>query len=244
MNRLMSTAMAGANAAMARQEMHAHNLANASTPGFRADISALQAEAQANRQPGAPAKDAFAGADFAPGPITQTGGNLDIAINGKGWIAVEGRDGREAYTRNGGLQVGASGVLQTINGLNVLSDGGPIAIPANASVRIASDGTVSALPEGQSNAVINVGRIKLVNPPEQDLARSSDGLFRLRNGGSAPLDDALRVATGSIEGSNVNVVEELVGMIALARQFELHMKMMQNTEAGERDAARLLSIQS
>lgn len=244
MDKLIYTAMTGAKFALARQDTHAQNLANASTPGYRAESSAFRAVPLSGSPTRVFVLDSTTGADFSPGTITQTGRNLDIAMNGKGWIAVEGRDGREAYTRNGGFQVSAEGTLQTASGLNVLSDGGPLSLPANAAIRIETDGTVSALPAAQPNAVVNAGRIKLVNPPVADLVRSSDGLFRLRNGGASPLDETLRVAPGAIEGSNVNVVESLVGMIAVARQFELQMKLLQNADANEREAARLLSIQS
>lgn len=244
MDKLIYTAMTGAKFALARQDTHAQNLANTSTPGYRAESSAFRAVPLAGSPTRVFVLDSTTGADFTPGTITQTGRNLDVAMNGKGWFAVEGRDGREAYTRNGGFQVSAEGMLQTAGGLNVLSDGGPMSIPANAAIRIETDGTVSALPAAQPSSVINVGRIKLVDPPSADLARSADGLFRLKNGGTAPADDTLRIASGAIEGSNVNVVESLVGMIAVARQFELQMKLLQHAEANEREASRLLSIQS
>jgi len=242
MDKLIYTAMTGAKVAMARQDSLAQNLANASTPGYRAESTAFRAVPLAGSPTRVFALETTTGADFAPGPITQTGRNLDIALTGKGWIAVEGRDGQEAYTRNGGFQVSAEGILQTAGGLNVLSDGGPMAIPAGAEIRIESDGTVSALPSAQGNTVINVGRIKLVNPPEAQLARSADGLFRMRGGGNAPFDEVLRIAPGAIEGSNVNAVEALVGMITVARQFDMHMKLLQNAEGNAQQASRLLSV--
>jgi flagellar basal-body rod protein FlgF len=229
--------------ALARQDTLAQNLANASTPGYRAQSAAFRAVPLASSPTRVFALESTAGADFSSGPITQTGRNLDIALNGAGWIAVEGRDGREAYTRNGSFQVSAEGILQTASGLNVLSDGGPMAIPAGAAIRIETDGTVSALPVAQANAVISVGRIKLVNPPAADLARSADGLFRMKNGGAAPFDETLRIAPGAIEGSNVNVVEALVGMIEVARQFDLQMKLLQNADSNGQQASRLLAVQ-
>jgi flagellar basal-body rod protein FlgF len=244
MDKLIYTAMAGAKVAMTRQDSLAQNLANASTPGYRAESTAFRAVPLSGSPTRVFVLETTTGADFSPGPMMQTGRNLDIAVNGKGWIAVEGRDRREAYTRDGGFQVSAEGILQTAGGLNVLSDGGPMAIPADAAVRIESDGTVSAVPAAQPTSVITVGRIKLVNPPDAQLTRSADGLFRMKNGATASFDERLRVAPGAIEGSNVNVVEALVGMIAVARQFEMHMKLLQNAEGNEQQASRLLSIQS
>jgi flagellar basal-body rod protein FlgF len=244
MDKLIYTAMTGARVAMARQDSLAQNLANASTTGYRAETTAFRAVPLSGSPTRVFALESTTGADFSPGPMMQTGRNLDIAVNGKGWIAVEGRDGREAYTRDGGFQLSAEGMLQTAGGLNVLSDGGPMAIPAGAAIRIESDGTVSALPAAQPQSVITVGRIKLVNPPDAQLARSADGLFRMKNGATAPFDETLRVAPGAIEGSNVNVVEALVGMIAVARQFEMNMKLLQNAEGNEQQASRLLSVQS
>lgn len=244
MDKLAYTAMTGARMALARQDTLAQNLANVSTPGYRAETVAFRAVPLVGSPTRVFALESTTGADFAPGVITLTGRNLDVAVNGRGWIAVEGRDGREAYTRNGSLQVSAEGILQTAGGLNVLSDGGPLAIPAGAAIRIAADGTVSALPAAQPNAVISVGRIKLVDPQPSSLSRSDDGLFRMRDGGAAPVDEGQRLAPGAIEGSNVNVVEALVGMISVARQFDLQMKLMQHAEGNEQQASRLLSIQT
>ena len=243
MDKLIYTAMSGAKMALARQDTLAQNLANVSTPGYRAESTAFRAVPLAGSPTRVFALETTTGADFSSGPIMQTGRNLDIALNGPGWIAVEGRDGREAYTRNGSFQVSAEGILQTAGGLNVLSDGGPMAIPASAAIRIETDGTVSALPAAQPNAVISVGRIKLVNPPTAELTRSPDGLFRMKNGGGAQFDETLRVAPGAIEGSNVNAVEALVGMIEVARQFDLQMKLLQNAEGNAQQASRLLAVQ-
>jgi flagellar basal-body rod protein FlgF len=245
MDKLIYVAMTGAKNLMLRQDTVAHNLANLNTPGFRAELSAYRsAPAIGDGQPTRVfAVDSTTGSDFTPGPMQQTGRSLDVALQGEGWITVQGDDGAEGYTRHGSLQVGADGTLQASNGHTVLGDGGPIAIPADHDITIAKDGTISATPAGKSPAnSIVVGRLKLVNPPQADLVRGGDGLFRLRDGQSAEVDPNVRLVAGAVEGSNVNAVDAMVDMISLARQFDMQMKMLQNAEANERTAAQVFSV--
>ena len=183
------------------------------------------------------------GADLTPGPVESTGRALDVAVQGPGWIAVQASDGREAYTRAGSLETAASGVLQTSAGHAVLGEGGPISVPPEHRIEIARDGTVSAIPEGRPLSAVQVlGRIKLVNPPAANLERGADGLFRTRDGAPAPADPEVALAAGALEGSNVNAAEALVGMIGVARQFELHMKLVAQAEDNARRAASLLNV--
>lgn len=242
MDKLIYTAMTGAKYAMSRQDTHAQNLANATTIGYRAETAAYRAVPLEGSPTRVFVLDASTGADLTPGPVKQTGRGLDIALQGAGWIAIEGRDGREAYTRNGSLQVSPAGILTTDGGLPVLSDGGPLAVPPDSTIRISQDGTVSAISAARPGAVQGAGRLKLVNPPPADLVKSPDGLFRTRSGAPAQVDEAVRLSPGALEGSNVNVVESLVGMIALARQFDLQMKLLQNAETNGRESQRLLSV--
>lgn len=244
MDKLIYVAMTGAKQVMLRQDNVANNLANVDTPGFRAQMSAFRATPALGD--GLPSRiftvESSPSADFSPGPIRQTGRVLDIALQGPGWIAVQDADGGEAYSREGSLQIDANGALLTSSGRQVLSDAGPISIPADHVITIADDGTVSATPSGQGAAnSIAVGRIKLVNPPESDLRRGDDGLFRLANGEPAPADETTRIASGALEGSNVSAVDALVSMIALAREFEMQMKMLQTAETNAREATRVLS---
>ncbi|MCS7101497.1 MAG: flagellar basal-body rod protein FlgF, partial [Burkholderiaceae bacterium] len=215
MDRVIYTGMAAAKHLLHRQETLANNLANANTTGFRAELVALRAVPLRGQEAGTRVAtvETTLGADFTPGPMIATGRDLDVAIQGAGWLAVQAPDGGEAYTRNGSLQVAADGTLTLPNGLPVLGEGGPLVVPANASVTVAPDGTVSARVAGQA-AVNAVGRLKLVNPPTEALVKGTDGLFRLRGGEAADADPNVRVAAGTLEGSNVNVVEAMVGMIA------------------------------
>jgi flagellar basal-body rod protein FlgF len=242
MDRLIYTSMTGAKHLFNRQAVLANNLANASTNGFRADLVAQRAVPTQGGAPGARifSLETTTGSDLTPGPMLATGRALDVAVQGSGWIAVQGFDGNEAYTRAGNLQVTVDGTLTLPNGLPVLGDGGPITVPADATLQIAADGTISAK-TANSPTVNQVGRLKLVNPEGNALVKSLDGLFRTRNGDPADTDPNVRVADGTLEGSNVNVVEAMVGMIAAARQFEMQMKMLAVAEQNEQKAGSLLS---
>jgi flagellar basal-body rod protein FlgF len=174
--------------------------------------------------------------------VQQTGNPLDVAVSGPGWIAVQGLDGNEAYTRSGSFQVGADGSLRTQSGYPVNGDGGPILVPPNAAVTIGADGTVTAKVGNQPPA--QAGRIKLVNPPATEMQKGTDGLIRMQNGNPAPADPNVKLVDGAVEGSNVNVVEAMVGMIAISRQFEVQMKLMQTQETNEQKSSQLLSMKS
>jgi flagellar basal-body rod protein FlgF len=218
-----------------------HNLANVSTNGFRAELAAFRAVPV--RGDGASSRvyalESTVGYSTAPGVVQTTGRPLDVAVKGNGWLAVQALDGTEAYTRAGALEVNAEGVLSDLQGRPVVGDGGPLTIPANAEVEVASDGTVSAKVGRERPQPL--GRLKLVTP-EAPLQRGTDGLFRAAEGDLAA-DPTARVQSGALEGSNVNAVESMVAMIAAARQFEQQMKALQTAEQKEQSATKLLTPQ-
>lgn len=245
MDRLIYTAMSGASHTMQQQATVSQNLSNVNTPGYRAVISAFRAVPLVGD--GLPTRafvvDSTAGADFSPGVMQPTGRNLDIAVQGRGWIAVQLENGSEAYTRNGSFHVTPEGILQTRTGLNVAGDTGLITIPPNTEVTVAKDGTISTVPTGlPPNQVVVVGRIKLVNPPEAQMVRGDDGLFRTKDGKPAVADIGVTVAPGSLESSNVNTIEAMVNMITLARQFDMQMKMLQSADSNAKQASQLLNM--
>ena len=245
MDRLIYTAMTGANAAAHRQAVLANNLANASTNGFRAELSSFRAVPV--RGDGAStrvmAAEATAGYLDTPGPPQRTGRSMDAMAVGKAWFAAQALDGTESYTRNGSFEVSPDGSLLTSTGLQVLSDGGaPITVPANAIVSIGFDGNLSAKVGKQPPT--GVGRLKLVTPTaEEPIKRGEDGLFRAKSGDPLPSDPTARLQVGILEGSNVNPIETMVGMIQTARQFETQMRLLQSTESNDRSAGKLLSMQ-
>jgi flagellar basal-body rod protein FlgF len=239
MDRMIYLSMAGAKAAMQRQDVLAHNLANVSTVGFRAELAAfravpVQGDGATTR---VYALETTTGYDAAAGPVQATGRNLDVALKGNAWLSVQALDGTEAYTRAGALDLDAQGQLVTKNGLAVLGDGGPITVPPNAELSIAPDGTLSAATPGGKPTPI--GKLKLVTP-EAPLERGTDGLFRAGEG-ELVADPNARLQDGALEGSNVSAVETMVAMIAAARQFEHQMKLLQTAERQEQQAAKLLS---
>ncbi len=239
MDRMIYLSMSGAKATLQRQDILAHNLANVSTTGFRAEMAAFRAvpvlgDGASTR---VYALESTPGHSDAPGDVQTTGRALDVAVSGKSWLAVQALDGTESYTRGGALDIDAEGQLVTRSGLAVLGDGGPITVPANARIDIASDGTLSGT-VGNARPQL-LGRLKLVTP-ETPLARGTDGLFR-SNGGELDADPAARVTQGALEGSNVSAVETMIAMIAAGRQFEQQMKMLQTAEQKEQAATKLLS---
>jgi flagellar basal-body rod protein FlgF len=245
MDKLLYVAMTGAKETLRAQAANNHNLANASTTGFRADLSAFQSRAVSGAGFASRvfATHSVAGWDCTPGAHVSTGRDLDVAIQGDGFIAVQGKDGREAYTRAGDLRIDATGLLQTGTGHVVLGDNGPITVPPHASVMIASDGTISIVPQGQGpETTANVARLKLVNPPVDALERGQDGLFRTRDGTELPADAAVRVTPGALESSNVNIADAMVTMIELSRHFELQVKAMRTAEENADAAAQLLRL--
>ncbi|AKJ30972.1 flagellar basal-body rod protein FlgF [Caldimonas brevitalea] len=240
MDRMIYLSMTGAKATMQRQETLANNLANVSTVGFRAELQAFRAVPV--RGDGASTRvyalETTTGYDDSTGTLQNTGRPLDVAMQGNAWLAVQGMDGTEAYTRNGALTVAADGTLMTHNGLTVLGDGGPIQVPPNAQVSIAPDGTLGA--KTGNGPITPIGRLKMVTP-EAPLQRGADALFRAADGNELPADPNARLQDGALEGSNVSAVETMVSMIAAARQFEAQMKMLQTAERNEQSATKLLS---
>nr|MBL8412032.1 flagellar basal body rod protein FlgF [Dechloromonas sp.] len=245
MDRLIYTAMTCANHVFMKQACTANNLANASTIGFKAQEHRFRAvpvlgEAMPTR---AFVVDASVSDVMDEGPLMFTGRNLDVAVQGRGWIAVQLPDGSEAYTRAGSLDVDVTGLLQTKSGYTVAGDGGPITVPPDNRIEIAPDGTVSVVPTfGTPNNTNAIGRIKLVNPPEGDMVRGADGLFRQRSGQPAAADERVRLASGTLEGSNVNVTDAMVNLISLSRQFEMQIKMLQTADTNAQRADQLLSL--
>jgi len=183
------------------------------------------------------------GFDRSQGTLLQTGEVLDVAIDGSGWLAVQSRDGSEAYSRGGSLKVNALGLLETERGELVLGDNGPLAVPPHTAIAMAADGTVSIVPQGQGpETLAQVGRLKLVNPEPQRLEKRTDGLVRVNDDAEVETDADVKVASGFIETSNVNVASTLVDMIEYARQYDLAVRMMQTADQNATRAASLASI--
>jgi flagellar basal-body rod protein FlgF len=243
MDRLVYVAMSGAKEILNAQAVNNANLANASTVGFRADLSAFRTQqvVGAGLPSRAYATDDSVGWDTTSGMLQTTGRPLDVAIKGQGWIAVQATDGSEAYTRAGDLHVDPSGVLMTATGNPVLGDAGPVTIPPHSSIAIGHDGSVSIVAQGQpATSISTVGRIKLVNPPVAQLERGADGLFRNTGTDPVPADANVQLVPGALESSNVNVAEAMANMIELARNYEVQVKAMKAAEDNSTASAKLL----
>lgn len=240
MDRLIFTAMSGASRSLSQQQIHANNLANVNTQGFRSDLDnaisqQVNGEGYASRYMALPTQG---GVDMTPGAVHETGRNLDIAIKGDGLIALASGN-REVYTRNGQIDVSPEGDL-SINGLPVEGDNGPIVLPPFSSVSIGEDGVITIVPDdGDIAAPVDVDRIKLVNIPVSDLSKNVDG-FLVSNTAINPRDEEVMVASGHLETANVSAINEMVASIALNRQFEAQIKMMKAAEDLANSGNRLI----
>ncbi len=246
MDRSLYIAMSGAKQTLLAQSSNANNLANSQTTGFKSDFE--QFRSMPVFGPGFPSRvyamSERPGVDLTPGVLQSTGRELDVAVNGDGWITVQAKDGKEAYTRAGDLRISPEGILQTGTGLQVLGDDGPLAIPEAAKVEIGRDGSISIIPLGDnSSTLVGVGRIKLVNPKLDDLEKLNDGLLTLKSG--APVQEAdanVALVQGALESSNVNTISAMVEMIELSRNFELQVKAMKEADENSGVSAKLMQL--
>lgn len=230
MDHLIYTAMSGASRSMQQQQIHANNLSNVNTNGFRSDLDqALASQVQGSGYDSRyMVQNTFGGVNMSSGALEETGRDLDIGIVGNGLVALQ-MGNREVYTRNGHIDVSPDGDL-TINGQPVMGEGGPIVLPPFAQVSIASDGTLSILPQdGDLNAMMDVDRIKLVDVATSELSKDRNG-FLVSANGVEPRSEAVAVASKHLESSNVSAIGEMVASLSLSRSFEAQIKMMKVAE--------------
>jgi len=235
MNELLVSAMTSGTQIMQAQAINTNNLANASTDGFKAELAYISGIESGI--------GVFSAPDLSAGTIRTTGRSLDVSIDGEGWIGVMAADGSESYSRRGDLHVDAFGLLKNGVGHQIMGNDGPIALPPFTSIEVGTDGTISIQPLGQTpNTMAVVDRIKLVKLENTELGRGEDGLIRLLSGETAPADASVHLSSGSIEGSNVNAVSEMVKMIDLARRFEYQVKLMQTAEENSSTLSQIMSM--
>ncbi|MCL4720950.1 MAG: flagellar basal body rod protein FlgF [Gammaproteobacteria bacterium] len=245
MDKLIYVAMTGAREAMQSQATTSHNLANIGTTGFRALRNSLESapvpgmglptRVNTVRQP-----ETW---NAGQGATQHTGRDLDVALQGPGWLTVQDANGEQGYTRNGNLRINASGLLETATGQLVVGNGGPISLPPFETLHIGDDGQISIVPQGQTaESLVQVDRLLLVNPEPGALVRSGDGLFSLRDGSRAPPDPNVRVASGQLESSNVNAAQSLVELIEMARHYEVQIRAMKTADDNAAASASLIRL--
>ncbi|HEU4961034.1 MAG TPA: flagellar basal-body rod protein FlgF [Sphingomonas sp.] len=248
MDKLVYTAATGLRARMAAQAAIANNMANLSTPGFRADLVnfdqlTLVGQGLESRRP---TSEEVITADFKPGTVEQTGRPLDVAIAGQAWLAVQSADGTEAYTRRGDLHITATGVLETGDGFPVMGSGGPITVPPADKVQIGADGTISIKPLGSDPEapMQQIDQLKLVSPVGSKTVKGLDNLLYVEGGGTLPQDLAAKVQTGALEGSNVDMAKVLVDMIENQRAYEVQANLLKNAKDMDQGGASVMSLPS
>lgn len=252
MNQALWVAKTGLDAQQTRMSVVSNNLANTNTTGFKRDRASFEDLLyQQVRQPGGSTSQqtqlptglqlgtgvrvVATSKDFQQGNPQQTGRSLDVMVNGRGFLEVLLPDGSSAYTRDGSLQINAQGELVTNSGYPVQPG---VQIPEGAqSMTIGNDGTITVTMAGEGQAQ-EIGALTLtdfVNP--SGLQAKGENLY-LETTASGPAQNGTpglnglgSVVQGSLEGSNVNVVEELVSMIETQRAYEMNAKAISTTDA-------------
>ena len=245
MDRVVFVAGSGAKQLLLKQAVNSHNLANANTVGFQADMANFRAQmiSGAGHNSRAYMVAEGVGVSSEKGTIQATGRTLDVAVNGNGWLAVQAPDGSEGYTRAGNLSVNINGQLTTSAGHPVLGSNGPILIPEYDKLELGSDGTISVRPIGQQPSTLaEVARIKMVSPPAEEMVKGEDGLLHMRDDSVAEPSTEVTLISGSLEYSNVNGVEAMVDMISLARQYEMTVKIMSTVKEMDEKATQLMNL--
>ena len=245
MDKMLFTAMSGLKQLLLSQANNAHNLANVATTGFKAEMQHFIHKDVLGA--GFPTRSYSVsektGINFDEGTHAHTGRDLDVAITGKGFLAVQSPSGDEAYTRAGSLQINANGLLSTSSGDLVLGNGGPVTIPPSSKIQIGKDGTVSIVPNGApASALAVIDRLKLVKVDESKLVKQDDGLFHLNDGNTADAAADVTLVSGYLEGSNVNVIDAMVNMIEISRNYELQSKMMKSAKENDSTSTKLLTL--
>jgi flagellar basal-body rod protein FlgF len=175
--------------------------------------------------------------------LQTTGRELDVAIEGDGWLAVRTADGQEVYTRAGDLRITPEGLLQNGAGLQILGQNGPISLPPAQKLEIGKDGTISIIPMGtNATNMAALDRIKLVKPAPGDLEKLNDGLMHLKGGKTAEPSADVTLVQGALEGSNVNAISAMVEMIELSKNFELQTKVMKAADDNASIGAKLMQM--
>ena len=248
MDKLVYTAATGLRAHMQAQAAIANNMANVSTTGFRADRVVFDriilSDGSSQLSARQPTSEEVRDADRSPGVIQQTGRNLDVAVtDADTWLTVQASDGSEAYTRRGDMSVSASGTLQTGDGFLVMGQSGPITLPPYKSLTIGEDGSISIVPQGDPTGEPQViDRIKLVSSKGSDTVKGLDNLLRVRGGGALPENLDAKVASGALEGSNVNMTQALVDMIENQRSYEVQANLLKEARTMDESSASVMRL--
>ncbi|AOH37019.1 flagellar basal-body rod protein FlgG [Luteimonas sp. JM171] len=252
MNQALWVAKTGLDAQQTRMSVVANNLANTNTTGFKRDranfedllyqqlrqpggATSAQTQLPSGLQLGTGVRVVSTVKDFEQGNPQQTGRALDVMINGRGFFEVRMPDGTPAYTRDGSFQINAEGEMVTASGFPVEPG---IQVPEGAqSMTIGQDGTVSVQMAGQAQA-LEIGMLTIsdfINPA--GLQARGQNLY-LETTASGPAQNGTpglaglgTLEQGTLEGSNVNVVEELVGMIETQRAYEMNAKAISTTDS-------------
>jgi flagellar basal-body rod protein FlgF len=242
-DRLVFTAVAGARNAVDQLAITTNNLANATTPGFREQLSAYRAVPVV----GGGAATRISSVDTTPGfssvggRLESSGNPMDLALEGDGWFTVRRLDGSAAYTRAGRLTVDERGVLRTAGGAALQSDQGNLVLAAGSTLEVGGDGVAFA--RNQDGTVgARLGRLRVSRADPGQLDRGPDGLYQSARPLPLAEEGSVRVRQGAVESSNVSVADAMVQMVSQSRLFELSMQLVKSADQNARAANQLIAV--
>jgi flagellar basal-body rod protein FlgF len=226
----------------------ANNVANINTTGYKADGALFEEYLSGSNSGGGGGRVSFVRDrglwhDMSQGPIERTGNSLDVAVDGKGFLAVQTPNGVR-YTRNGAFQLNATGQLVTSDGYQVMGDAGPIVLqPTDSKVQISHDGTISVR-EGSSNVDSKRGKLKLVTIADQSqLQKDGGSTFNFTGDGTPPEATTGGVIQGAVEKSNVHGVAEMSRMIEITRAYtQIATILQQQNDQGQQAIDKLAEV--
>ena len=223
------------------QKMTASNLANLNTTGFRKDILANINATYLRDNTSFEDRVVASRGDTTTSNMVNTDQPLDVAVEGPGFIVGTTATGDKVLTRRGDMKIGIDGKLRNGDGLAIQGNGADISVPPYEKISIGKDGTISYKPLGaEGNTMVSLSRIDLVSTPASNVVRGLDSFLRAKSGPFPTVDSTVKLASNTLENSNVNSVDSLVDLIQNQRSYETQIKLISTAKELDTETAKLM----